>query len=197
MMISEPSSRQEKTRLEFVDALHALLKQKPFEQISVNDICEQSQNHRSTFYRYYHDKYDLLQDEFRIMRQEVDSRELETNHRELITEVVDYVNENRREFRNLTTANQHENMHFVLSEALEQTLTEKLDDARTKDGSPHDQLLNQINASPRTDLVISMIAGAVTNLIMRWVTTEQSTSRDEIVTFLMDSIDRFCGIEPE
>ena len=41
-------------------ALYELLTEKPFEKISLTDICTRSMVPRSTFYRYFEDKYDLL-----------------------------------------------------------------------------------------------------------------------------------------
>lgn len=37
-----------------------LLSRKPFEEITVNEVCEHSKYPRATFYNYFDDKYDLL-----------------------------------------------------------------------------------------------------------------------------------------
>ena len=42
------------------EALMALLEEQDFETISVTDICERAMVHRTTFYKHYEDKYDLL-----------------------------------------------------------------------------------------------------------------------------------------
>lgn len=41
-------------------ALLDLMKKKPFEKIHVNEICSLSNVHRTTFYKYFSDKYELL-----------------------------------------------------------------------------------------------------------------------------------------
>ena len=41
-------------------ALLDLLAEMPFEKISLTDLCRVSMISRSTFYRYFEDKYDLL-----------------------------------------------------------------------------------------------------------------------------------------
>lgn len=38
----------------------ALLEQKPFESIQVNELCQACMIPKSTFYNYFDDKYDLL-----------------------------------------------------------------------------------------------------------------------------------------
>lgn len=52
--------RVRRTRKLLWDALMALLVERDFEKISVKDICEQAMVHRTTFYKHYEDKHDLL-----------------------------------------------------------------------------------------------------------------------------------------
>ena len=49
-----------RTYLLLMKALLDLLAEMPFEKISLTDICRVSMVSRSTFYRYFEDKYDLL-----------------------------------------------------------------------------------------------------------------------------------------
>lgn len=44
----------------FTAAMLDVLAGKPFEQITVNELCEKSNYPRATFYNYFDDKYDLL-----------------------------------------------------------------------------------------------------------------------------------------
>ncbi len=43
-----------------LDALVSLLEEKSFEEIRVTDICDRAMVHRTTFYKHFEDKYDLL-----------------------------------------------------------------------------------------------------------------------------------------
>lgn len=52
------------------EALMAELAERAFAEITVRDICERAMVHRTTFYKHYADKYDLLE---RGMRQIFDS----------------------------------------------------------------------------------------------------------------------------
>lgn len=53
-----------KTKRSLKQALCTLLAEKPFEQLTVKDICAQSSISRITFYTHYTDKFDLLGDLF-------------------------------------------------------------------------------------------------------------------------------------
>ncbi|MCH3963396.1 MAG: TetR/AcrR family transcriptional regulator [Clostridium sp.] len=50
----------ERTLSAFSDKMFELLTAKPFEEITVNELCEKSNYPRATFYNYFDDKYDLL-----------------------------------------------------------------------------------------------------------------------------------------
>ena len=50
-----------KTQKKFEETLLKLMEAKKFEAITVNDITELADVNRSTFYRHYLDKYDLLE----------------------------------------------------------------------------------------------------------------------------------------
>ncbi len=49
------------------EALVAELSVRPFEEITVKDICERAMVHRTTFYKHYEDKYALLEQGMRQM----------------------------------------------------------------------------------------------------------------------------------
>ncbi|WP_179395885.1 TetR/AcrR family transcriptional regulator [Lacticaseibacillus absianus] len=60
----DPTQKQprgiERTMHAFGDAMFAKLAEKPFEKISVGELCAQADYPRATFYNYFDDKYDLV-----------------------------------------------------------------------------------------------------------------------------------------
>lgn len=50
-----------KTRKYLLSAFAKLLKRRSFKRLTVNDICEEAQVSRATFYSHFKDKYDLLE----------------------------------------------------------------------------------------------------------------------------------------
>ena len=52
----------------FSIALEELLKEKTIEEITIKDILEKSGLARTTFYRYFRDKYDLMNWKFQVLR---------------------------------------------------------------------------------------------------------------------------------
>lgn len=59
--LTKPLTRGAKRTLEaFGREMFSLLAEKPFEEITVGELCENAQYPRATFYNYFDDKYDLL-----------------------------------------------------------------------------------------------------------------------------------------
>ena len=54
--------RIEKTKHMIKTTMLELMKKKPFNKITVKEICENAYTSRITFYTYYEDKYDLIED---------------------------------------------------------------------------------------------------------------------------------------
>ncbi|MEL6269902.1 MAG: TetR family transcriptional regulator, partial [Chloroflexota bacterium] len=52
--------RIKRSRKFLIEALLTLMKDKPFQKISVRDITEEAMVNRSTFYAHFTDKYDLF-----------------------------------------------------------------------------------------------------------------------------------------
>jgi AcrR family transcriptional regulator len=61
-MATTPDRRVRRTRKALQEALLALMSEKRYEAVTVNDIIERADVGRSTFYTHYTDKDDLLQD---------------------------------------------------------------------------------------------------------------------------------------
>lgn len=75
--LSQLDLRVRRTHKLLWDALMAEMSERPFEEISVKDVCERAMVHRTTFYKHYEDKYALLE---RGLRQVFDGLIGEGNH---------------------------------------------------------------------------------------------------------------------
>ena len=53
--------RVTRTVRDFQNALLTLLEKNSFDHLTVDQICNEALLHRSSFYRYFNDKYDLLE----------------------------------------------------------------------------------------------------------------------------------------
>lgn len=60
-----------RTKTELRNAVLSLIRSEAFEKISVKKICQTANVSRLTFYAYYHDKYELVEDIFQGFRTQV------------------------------------------------------------------------------------------------------------------------------
>ena len=88
-----------RTVRDFEVALMNLLLTTSFERITVDQICDEALLHRSSFYRYFHDKYDLLEQALGAwVERIVDQTATEDD---LIEALVSQIEANRAMFSNL------------------------------------------------------------------------------------------------
>ena len=59
-MAKKTDLRVIKTKKNIYEGLLSLMKERPFEEIKVSDICNEALTNRSTFYDHFSDKYELL-----------------------------------------------------------------------------------------------------------------------------------------
>ncbi len=74
----------ERTLAAFSETLFTLLEQKPFEEVTVNELCEKCNYPRATFYNYFQDIFDLLEYCWQSISKELhiaEYKELETSER--------------------------------------------------------------------------------------------------------------------
>ena len=93
--------RIQKTRRELRQAMVKLLEEMPIEKISVTEICDQALVNRMTFYKYYEDKYTLLNDLFNEYKEQILSH-LPKNE---IKTIDDAINEATLDMRNVKEEN--------------------------------------------------------------------------------------------
>ncbi len=84
---SRPGSRHEaghlrvrRTHKALREAVITLSKEKGFEQVIVSEITERAMVNRATFYRHYHDKYDLVESCVRELLEALPLPQIEGKH---------------------------------------------------------------------------------------------------------------------
>ncbi|WP_268625241.1 TetR/AcrR family transcriptional regulator [Paenibacillus alvei] len=106
-----------RTKRDITNAFMELLTTKTFSSITIQDICEKSLVHRSTFYRYYEDKYDLFNKVTTMIAtdffQNVNSNResLHSFYEQMLNYVVE---EHKQLFLNLTIKNNNNDVYNEL-----------------------------------------------------------------------------------
>ncbi len=166
------------------DAFLVLLSQKPFEQITVQEICETAMVRRTTFYQHFEDKQDFLQWFVREKQREFSSGSQsdsgQTTTREhyirLAHKVLSYLNENDHVLRLLVSAGVQERM---LIDAFSQACVEGI--VKRIDAVPNArERLAGIPAS----LVAEYFVGGMTAAARWWFSNNKPCTEDELILYL-------------
>lgn len=112
-------------------SLFALLEETPFEKISLTQLCDHSLVPRSTFYRYFEDKYDLL---YYCLQTFFDQSELgldviylkDNKGRKFVTKLISTLEQNKASFRRICQTNKNGIFMDILRDYLVQVLGETL-----------------------------------------------------------------------
>jgi AcrR family transcriptional regulator len=167
------SSTTERTRRQIIHSFKNVLQAKRFSAITVQDICEDALIHRTTFYRYYEDKYHLLKDFIYQLAEELTRRE-KGSEADVFRLLVDYVEENRTllEHALLDTDSQ------ILFKSLVEIAAGLI---REQSKSRNDPLSEKLRRSRYPDVVCDMYATAFITILQKWISGEYKYDKEDIL----------------
>ena len=165
-----------KSKRDLCNALTELMLIKPFEKITVGEICERAMINRMTFYKHYNDKYELLNDLLLNIKQSIKSRIGQVNPTATIEEsaleftsvlIEAVVNEclERREF--LLAVNNSDLVLTMISTTIEKSVNDILCGFGER-----------FRLKYSHEMLSSAITGAATFLIRHWLYHCPEVSKD-------------------
>lgn len=152
-----------------------LLREKPFSSITINHICEKAMIHRSTFYRYYDDKYELFSDTVNsivINLYEQTKQGLELEHT-LFEEILEYIDVNRTLFFNVTSKNNSSELYDNLIQLGSEILYEN-------SIKYNDPLSVQIRNSAYPKIICDFYCSGFFEITKKWINNEYPYSKEEL-----------------
>lgn len=175
--------KADKTKEIIAFSLFNLLKTYSFEEITVNMICEESGVGRSTFYRFFRDKYDLLLAFFEINYQKIEERFPEaSDYQSLITGYLSLIQEYRPFFRQaLKLSGQNSLAEYITDSAKEYYIHHVEEGIGNK-------------VSEDTRLSIILFTYGFLSLVNDWVMGQFEATPDQLAKIALDSLPE--GIKP-
>ena len=172
------------------DAFLRLLSEKPFEQITVQEICETAMVRRTTFYQHFEDKQDFLQWFVREKQREFTSGSSasepdQTTTREhyfrLAHKVLAFLNENDHVLRLLISAGVQERM---LIDAFSQACVEAI--IRRIENIPN--VKERLDGLPPS-LIAEYYVGGMTAAAKWWFSNNKPCTEEELLLYLCKMIE--------
>lgn len=137
-----PIEKKEKisTRRTYIllsQTLFRLLEEVPFEKISLIQLCDHSMVPRSTFYRYFEDKYDLLYYCLQTFFETADLNKdvvylKDGKGRKFVSKFISTVDKHKDAFRRIYETNKNGIFMDIFREYLVQILNQKLEDMKAE-----------------------------------------------------------------
>lgn len=184
-MAEKEDRRVIRTKKALADAFIELLKQKPLDELTVNELCDVAGVRRATFYKHYSDKYAFLTAYTCALRDEFDTL-VWTTSKPVHTKdyfvayarrVVEFISLNEAAVENILKSNLFPS---ALSIIVEQNYKDTCD--RLRDG-----VAMGMKLPASVEVTASMFAGGVSSAIYNWLYNGKKTPPDQ----LADEIGRF------
>ena len=176
--------RIQKTYSSLQDAFTKLLEEKPFEAITVNELCDRALIRRTTFYKHFADKYEYFKFYLSTLSESFKSQVTVTS---LINDPVAYsitmlheIFQFVRTHKKLVDGLRNSNMMTFLYQALQEQFVTELRDVFVT--------INNKELSPKTELLISFYAGGLINVVYWWINHPDTLDEEVIAEFLVKSI---------
>lgn len=170
-----------KTYINLNHALIILLEKKSFDDIKVSDICKIANIHRTTFYSYFSDKYELLDSCINDMIADFAnqiSKEQYTSEKEYYAKVtiklLSYIYENRLFCKNLLFRN-GQNFLNSLQSSLASSISEMI-------------LANKLYQNTPSDVVSQFYSGAIISTISWWLKNNCNISKEKLCEYLVNML---------
>ena len=168
------------------DSLGALLKEKSFEEIRVMDICSKANIHRSTFYTYYNDKYELLKSKLdkyeakflEFLRKYKIEGKLVDSHVDIMIEILKYFYFNKKYLKVIFQNNREGSIIKILQKYLEAYIIEGVKDMKQiRSGRPY-----------MVEIMGSFYSGAFISVIGEWILKDCYITPEELSQYISDII---------
>lgn len=173
--------KMNRTVRDFQNALETLLKTNEFGHLTIDQICDEALLHRSSFYRYFHDKYDLLEQTIntRVMQLMETANQ---NEDKFIEAFIKYINDNRDIFRNLTGSGTRSPLYGEIMKIVSEILLQqRFNDENT------DTLTEALRKAKNPEMLAYVFSGSILGAFYWWRQNNYEVPTDELIGFVKNS----------
>ncbi len=190
-MSGKEDLRVKRTKKALTEAFMKLMTEKAFEDITVNELCDEAGVRRATFYKHYTDKFDFLTAYICTLRDRFDSAvwksDISAPPKEYYVayakRLVGFISENSTVIDNVLRSNMCPSLLAIILEQNYKDTCERLR-ASVEAGM-------RINAS--VDVTASMASGAVASAVYGWLKSGKNKPAEELADEIGEAV--ACLIE--
>lgn len=168
------TSVQKRTIQHIIQISFDLLREIDFDQLTVQKICEEAEINRSTFYRYFEDKYNLL---YKVTQHiaELLYKEVQATRCDSIFEALIYfVNDNKKLFKHLVISSRQIDIFSDLNQIGSKLLKEQ-------SSTNNDAMSIKIRNSKHPQLLCDFYSSGIIEVLKQWQKNNYTYTVDELV----------------
>lgn len=185
--LNKQDLRVQKTHQALITSFSDLLQTKSFEQITVQDLCAKANVRRSTFYRHFNDKYDLLNhvvgtliDHFReLYLPDINPDNPRQFFEKLMRDVLTFIHDNKDIVRSVITLNFYGEVYTIFYEQIYKAVQKQIE-------------FDRQSGQFYVDVTIygEFLTGGILSVITNWIQPGQQQSIDKVTKEIVNMI---CG----
>lgn len=175
------NSHSNKTYYAITSALISSLERKSFDDVKVSDICKIVGIHRTTFYSYFSDKYDLLNSCINDMIIDFNNNIFQEKYNSekefystILIELLNYIYINKLFFKTLLFRNS-QSFFDSLKISLNSSIFEMIS-------------RNKIYPTIPVDIVSQFYSGAIMSIISWWIKSDCKISKEKLCEYLLELV---------
>ncbi len=174
--------RVKKTLKLLSDALRELMCEKPFEKISVVDICDRAMVHRATFYAHFEDKYHLLRYTLSELESPLDKDDITAHdfegykkyYLDAAYEILTILSKNQKLYKNASIKNREESVITSIRATISMKICEKLERCRE----------SGIKMPVPPEIISRFCGGGAMNVIEWWIVNDMPIPPEKIIEYI-------------
>lgn len=173
-----------RTMISIVSAFNRLIDRHDFQKISVDMIMKEASVSRSTFYRYFKDKYDVMNSNFKSLLDYYVAPERSGNYRDLCYHLFAFGQEHLKIFRRaLETTGFNSFSNFIYEYSYKTALAITRDNRDGAGFTPAEEL--------QVDVFCNGICAVYRNMVYQRYTLDASTAADALYEMMPESLKHY------
>ena len=177
-----------KTQAKLTDALGSMMKEMPFDDVTVFELCENAGVRRATFYKHYNDKYDFLKSivnkQIADIASELSSKCDLSNPVEYfvlyVKGVIKYFEDRPEILSNILESSAFHVIFDIITSCTHVSLISNINDAKIKGADIHTD----------TEITASFINGGIATLLLSWFRTKH-ISEEALISEIQELLKKF------
>lgn len=177
-----------RTMTAILNAFNRLIVEHDFQKISVEMIMKEASVSRSTFYRYFKDKYEVMNANFKILLDYYVAPERSRNYRDLCYHLFEYAQDNLKMFRRALESTGFNSFSNFIYEYSYQTALAITRSNRNGSGfTPAEEL--------QVDVFCNGICAVYKNIVCQRYKIDPSTAADALYEMMPESLKHYWWAE--